>query len=573
MSGSDSDIGKASDSDGPSKPSASRRPKRTAPRQSVVETDSSGSEDNAVKIAKLKAKKPRKSNARDSPSSDEFLKGEDREKPGQLNELDREMLAFERQEEAAVKRKREQLRQSLMSKEKKLGKTSKDSNDEFNQEDYSSSESEGEIREKSTKKPSAEDEDPDLGYHRPSEVNAKRNKRKAMDELVSKRRDKKEAEEKRKEQENNRAVLDIDEIFGGVGARSSSSSSSSSSSRSPSVSSRSRSPSPEQKREIEDLDELNKCKISRTDLAHFVHYPFFNSLAIGCYVRIGIGENNGRPVYRIVEIIDVVETAKVYNVEGKRTNKGLKMRHGADQRVYRLEFISNQAFEQKEWIQWLTSMRSKNVPLPTLDQIERKKKEIERYKNYTLSSIEIDYMVKEKQRFSNAPTNYAMEKNRLMMMKADADEQGNLSRAKEIQREVDELDAKADDIEHTRNQKLSAVALINQKRRNEMKQNFLNPNKINYDPIRQDDPFTRKSNRTKMVSGRNKEEAAEKKLAAAQSSNQEQSSSQASSIGDPKANGTPILMKKFPTLMGSKSGGLNTSRQFAISEIELDLDI
>jgi hypothetical protein len=34
------------------------------------------------------------------------LKDDDREKAGQLNELDREMLVFERMEEAAVKRKR-----------------------------------------------------------------------------------------------------------------------------------------------------------------------------------------------------------------------------------------------------------------------------------------------------------------------------------------------------------------------------------------------------------------------------------------------------------------------------------
>jgi RNA polymerase-associated protein RTF1 len=96
-------------------------------------------------------------------------------------------------------------------------------------------------------------------------------------------------------------------------------------------------------------------------LAKFVHCPFFNKLAIGCYARIGIGaaESNGRSVYRIVEITDVVETAKVYVVEGTRTNKGLKLRSGADQRVYRLEFVSNQDFEQKEWLWWLTAMRSK----------------------------------------------------------------------------------------------------------------------------------------------------------------------------------------------------------------------
>jgi hypothetical protein len=84
-----------------------------------------------------------------------------------------------------------------------------------------------------------------MDYHRPSEVSAKRNKKKAMDELISKRRDKKEADEKRKEQDKNRAVLDIDEIFGGVGARSSSSSSTLFES-----SASSRSPSPEVKKEV-----------------------------------------------------------------------------------------------------------------------------------------------------------------------------------------------------------------------------------------------------------------------------------------------------------------------------------
>lgn len=88
-----------------------------------------------------------------------------------------------------------------------------------------------------------------MDFHRPSEVSAKRNKKRAMDELMSKRRERKEADEKRKEQEKNRAVLDFDELFGGVGDQSSSSSRSSS--RSSSVSSdRSRSVTSEQTQEV-----------------------------------------------------------------------------------------------------------------------------------------------------------------------------------------------------------------------------------------------------------------------------------------------------------------------------------
>jgi RNA polymerase-associated protein RTF1 len=138
--------------------------------------------------------------------------------------------------------------------------------------------------------------------------------------------------------------------------------------------------------QIDEVSELEKCKISRANLARFVHLPFFNDLAIGCYVRVGIGQNNGISVYRvsfksfcmfiysniqIAEIMDVVETAKVYTVEKTRTNKGLKLKHGADQKVYRLEFISNQPFENREWLQWMKAMRDKVTLSPINSKYSR----------------------------------------------------------------------------------------------------------------------------------------------------------------------------------------------------------
>ncbi|KAI6189545.1 hypothetical protein M3Y97_00020100 [Aphelenchoides bicaudatus] len=567
---SSSDEGQASDSDGPSKPSTSQRPKRSAPKQSFVETDSSGSDDNAVKIAKMKAKKPRKSAPR-STSPEDFLKKIDTNKAGQLNELEREQLIFEQMEKAEIDKRREEIRKQM--NKSKRGKN-KGSNDEFDKDEYSTSESEGEIREsKRNKKPaSMEDEDPDMGYHRPSEVHAKKNKKKAMDELMSKRREKKEADEKRKEQqEKNRAVLDVDELFGGFGNMSSSSSRSS---RSSSVSSdRSRSVSSEKNQEVDDVKQLSQCKISRIDLARFVHLPFFNDLAIGCYVRVGIGQHNGRSVYRIAEITDVVETAKVYGVEKTRTNKGLRLKHGADQKVYRLEFISNQAFEEKEWTQWLKAMRDKNVPLPTVRQVNEKQKKIKDIISRNLDANDIDYMVKEKQRFMTMPTNFAIEKSRLMKMKADFEAQSNHTKAKEVQKEIDELDATADRLEHERNKKLSGVALINQKRRIEMKQNFLDPNRIVYDPVKQDDPFTRKSNRTRVVSGLAKKNDAEAEKDPATST--KSSDSQGDPSSSTPAPSSVLLVKKFQStsIVTKPAANSGLAKQFAAHAVELDLDI
>ena len=93
---------------------------------------------------------------------------------------------------------------------------------------------------------------------------------------------------------------------------------------------------------VETKEQLGRIRLSRHKLEKWVHTPFLKRAVVGCFVRIGIGMNNGRSVYRIAEIIDVCETGKIYQLGPTRTNKGLKLRHGVHERVFRLEFVSNQ---------------------------------------------------------------------------------------------------------------------------------------------------------------------------------------------------------------------------------------
>jgi hypothetical protein len=60
---------------------------------------------------------------------------------------------------------------------------------------------------------------------------------------------------------------------------------------------------------------------------------------------------------QVAQIADVVETGKVYQVEKTRTNKGLKLKHGTDERVYRLEFVSNSEFTDTEFAKWTETMK------------------------------------------------------------------------------------------------------------------------------------------------------------------------------------------------------------------------
>ncbi|CAD5229854.1 unnamed protein product [Bursaphelenchus xylophilus] len=99
----------------------------------------------------------------------------------------------------------------------------------------------------------------------------------------------------------------------------------------------------------------------------------------------------------------------------------------------------------------------------------------------------------------------------------DAEAVNDVQKLREIQDEIDALDQKANDRERNRQGKLAAVTLINHKRREEMRRNFLDPSKIQFDTNREDDPFTRKSNKAKVVAGgskKPKEEAAPKEAEA-----------------------------------------------------------
>uniref|UniRef100_A0A1I8C387 Plus3 domain-containing protein n=1 Tax=Meloidogyne hapla TaxID=6305 RepID=A0A1I8C387_MELHA len=401
---------------------------------------------------------------------DEFdlsMDEDERERFNQMSEKEREIEIFKRLEQREIMKTREQIKRKLeiaagkkqstsVKRKRLLSHETDESDNEFGKNgDKKSSDEEGELPAEDKDETSSDDdnivnskpsssaekrkqqpiakthsntadlEDEDTAYHKPSELANKYNKKMAMADLLNKRRDKKQAEEKRKK-ENQKAALDLDEIFGKEDGKSSSSSSSPASSRSSSpVYGKSRSPSPIAQ-PIDKLDDLLKCQAIRRRLARIVNAPFFHKTVVGCFVRVQIGNHEGKPTYRIAQVVDVVETAKVYEVEPNtdiRTNKGLKLKicNSDAQRVIRLEFVSNSNFTETEYSFWLNRMKEtvgNETPLPTIDFVKKKQKEMHDALNYKFTDSEINLMVREKQRFKRQPTNFAFQKSELLKQKA-----------------------------------------------------------------------------------------------------------------------------------------------------------
>ncbi|KAJ7988760.1 hypothetical protein DPEC_G00312560 [Dallia pectoralis] len=248
-------------------------------------------------------------------------------------------------------------------------------------------------------------------------------------------------------------------------------------------------------------DELNRIRLSRHKLERWCHMPFFQKTVSGCFVRIGIGNSSSKPVYRVAEIVDVVETAKVYQLGTTRTNKGLQLRHGGDTRVFRLEFVSNQEFTENEFMKWKEAMIIASMQVPTLDEINKKEQAIKEACNYKFNDKDIEDIVKEKDRFRKAPSNYAMKKTSLLKDKAMAEESGEGDRAKEIQDQLNELEERAEHLDRQRTKNISAISYINQRNRS---WNIVESEKAlvaeGLNAKLQMDPFTRRQCKPTMVS-------------------------------------------------------------------------
>ncbi|XP_069984349.1 RNA polymerase-associated protein RTF1 homolog isoform X2 [Penaeus vannamei] len=287
--------------------------------------------------------------------------------------------------------------------------------------------------------------------------------------------------------------------------RRSSSSSSSSSSGSDSDSGRSNDSyrsRDERPKTVTSKEDLEKIRLSRHKMERFVHLPIFSKAIIGCYVRIGIGSNQGRPVYRVAEITEVCETAKIYQLGNTRTNKGLRLKHGSHERVFRLEFVSNSVFSDSEYNKWVEDCAAHGTPLPLMEHVIQKQKDIQDLLYYQFSSEDIDKMVEEKARFNNNPTNFAVAKTLLMKEKDMAQQKGDEDTVEKLNGQIADLDEKASSLDKRRTQTIASISYINERNRKnnvEKAERAIMAEIAAKKGMKVEDPFTRRSTRPTMV--------------------------------------------------------------------------
>ncbi|XP_047202141.1 RNA polymerase-associated protein RTF1 homolog isoform X2 [Girardinichthys multiradiatus] len=418
---------------------------------------------------------------------------EDRARLEQMTEKEREQELFNRIEKREVLRRRFEIKKKLKTAKKKEKEEKKKKQEEEQEKRKQSQVQDTQVSMSHNKeRRSKRDEKLDKKSQAMEELKAEREKKKNKTaELLAKREPLKTSEvysddEEEEEEDDDKSSVKSD--------RSSRSSSFDDDDE--------KEETPPKSQPVSLPEELNRVRLSRHKLERWCHMPFFAKTVTGCFVRIGIGNSSSKPVYRVAEIVDVVETAKVYQLGTTRTNKGLQLRHGADTRVFRLEFVSNQEFTESEFMKWKEAMIVAGMQVPTLDEITKKEQSIKEALNYKFNDKDIEDIVKEKDRFRKAPPNYAMKKTQLLKDKAMAEESGDGEKVKNIQDELNELEERAEALDRQRTKNISAISYINQRNRS---WNIVESEKAlvaegQNSKNQQMDPFTRRQCKPTMVS-------------------------------------------------------------------------
>lgn len=118
--------------------------------------------------------------------------------------------------------------------------------------------------------------------------------------------------------------------------------------------------------------EINLIRLSRNNVEKMIDMPCFATIAIGCFIKIGLGQNGNEENYVATQILDVCETANVYMVGRTRTNKGFIVRIGNEYTVFRFDIVSNQETNDSEYHQWLKANIVAKQPFPTKQLVKQK---------------------------------------------------------------------------------------------------------------------------------------------------------------------------------------------------------
>lgn len=145
------------------------------------------------------------------------------------------------------------------------------------------------------------------------------------------------------------------------------------------------------------FEDLKKIVLRRSKIEEWIDEPFFNKTIKNLFVKIGFSSK-----YLIAEVIDIKDdsSAQYSLTNGKKTGIFVQLllteKTSDKMKWFKLIQISNQEITQDEFEKFWRFREFYKVPLVSLEQVERKSKDITNARNYVYGAGETEKIANKK---------------------------------------------------------------------------------------------------------------------------------------------------------------------------------
>lgn len=188
------------------------------------------------------------------------------------------------------------------------------------------------------------------------------------------------------------------------------------------------------------LENIIEICLSRDYLEKNLDNIHFDEFVKDFFVRVGIGKNNDKLVYRLAQIVGVKESPKKYIVGKKTTTKLLILQHGTSTKSFSIEHVSNKPPTSTEFNRWFSESEKHDVSIPTRKQVKDKLAVKEALNNYIYTEDDIKKIVAKNKLNNKMPVNVAAERLSLITFREAAQDINNTEEVERLTAKIQELD-------------------------------------------------------------------------------------------------------------------------------------
>eukprot|EP00730_Choanoeca_flexa_P002966 TRINITY_DN11247_c1_g1_i3.p1 TRINITY_DN11247_c1_g1~~TRINITY_DN11247_c1_g1_i3.p1 ORF type:complete len:562 (+),score=165.60 TRINITY_DN11247_c1_g1_i3:111-1796(+) len=211
-------------------------------------------------------------------------------------------------------------------------------------------------------------------------------------------------------------------------------------------------------------EELQTIKISRQKLEVWAHEPFLEKTVTGCLVRVNIGNDGSAQVYRL-GLVTGLSTRRVYTLGSTKTDKYLVVKHGLAAKPFRMSYVSNAKFTDSEYTRWHRELLKADDAVLTRSHVLRKRADFEAALRYERSAADVQQIVASRKKANAAPTNFAMEKEKIQAQIKEAELVNDTAKIAELEEQLDRLQTKKATLEASRYRHHTTIVGVNERNR------------------------------------------------------------------------------------------------------------